>query len=64
MGFGLGAAIGVGAALGEKPVLFTGDGSFGMELCELATAVTNQIPIAIVVFNNHSLGMVNSKGFG
>lgn len=42
MGFGLGAAIGAATATGKKTVLITGDGSFGMNLNELATAVTNQ----------------------
>ena len=63
MGFGLGAAIGaaIAGATAGKPkrvVLITGDGSFGMNLTELATAVTYQIPLVIVVFNNQSLGMV------
>ena len=35
-----------------------GDGSFGMCLNELATAVTYKIPVTIVIFNNHALGMV------
>lgn len=59
MGYGLGAAI--GGAIGndrKKTVLFTGDGSFGMNLNELATAVTQKLPILIVLFNNQSLGMV------
>lgn len=58
MGFGLGAAIGSAMATGKKTVLFTGDGSFGMNLNELATAVSNQVPVVIVVLNNGVLGMV------
>jgi acetolactate synthase-1/2/3 large subunit len=58
MGFGLGAAIGAAAATGEKTVLFTGDGSFGMNLNELATAVSQKSPVVIVVMNNGVLGMV------
>jgi len=58
MGFGLGAAIGGSFAQGKKrTVLFTGDGSFGMNLIELATAVTNEIPIVIVILNNQALGL-------
>jgi len=59
MGFGLGAAIGACIARGGKrTVLFTSDGSFGMNLIELATAVTQKLPITIVLLNNGTLGMV------
>ncbi len=58
MGFGMGAAIGASTATGKKTVLITGDGSFGMNLNELATAVTNQSPVVIFVMNNGVLGMV------
>ncbi|MGI6167244.1 MAG: biosynthetic-type acetolactate synthase large subunit [Eubacteriales bacterium] len=59
MGFGLGAAVGgCFARGGAKTVLFTGDGSFGMNLTELATAVSNNLPIVIIIMNNGVLGMV------
>ncbi len=58
MGFGMGAAIGAQMATGRRVVLVTGDGSFGMNLNELATAVTNRIPMVIVIMNNGVLGMV------
>jgi len=58
MGFGLGAAIGAATATGKKTVLVTGDGSFGMNLNELATAVTNQTPVVVFIMNNGVLGMV------
>ncbi len=58
MGFGLGAAIGARVATGDTTVLITGDGSFGMNLNELATAVTYNIPLVIVLMNNGVLGMV------
>ncbi len=59
MGYGLGAAIGGCIANGRKrTVLFTGDGSFGMNLNELATAVSQELPITIIVMNNDVLGMV------
>ena len=50
----------IGAALGcgERSVLVTGDGSFGMNLNELATAVANQIPMVILLLDNNVLGMV------
>lgn len=58
MGFGLGAAIGSYVATGDPTVLITGDGSFGMNLNELATAVSYNIPVIIVLMNNGVLGMV------
>ena len=58
MGFGLGAAIGSCIANNRKrTVLFTGDGSFGMNLTELATAVSQALPIVIVILNNNALGL-------
>jgi len=58
MGFGMGAAMGAYVAVGQHAVLVTGDGSFGMNLNELATAVTYQIPLVILMLNNGVLGMV------
>ena len=58
MGFGLGAAMGAYTATKDPVVLVTGDGSFGMNLNELATAVTYKMPIVIVLMNNGVLGMV------
>ena len=58
MGFGLGAAIGSCMANNRKrTVLFTGDGSFGMNLIELATAVSQELPIVILILNNNTLGL-------
>lgn len=58
MGYGLGAAIGAAVAEKQKTVLVTGDGSFGMNLNELATAVSYDLPVIIVLVNNGVLGMV------
>lgn len=58
MGFGLGASMGAYVATKDPTILITGDGSFGMNLNELATAVTYNIPIVIVLMNNGVLGMV------
>ena len=58
MGFGMGAAIGASMGTGERTVLITGDGSFGMNLNELATAVVNKVPMVILLLNNGVLGMV------
>ncbi len=58
MGYGLGAAIGAAYATGKKTVLFTGDGSFGMNLNELATLSAYNVPVVIILLNNGVLGMV------
>lgn len=58
MGFGLGAAIGAAFGTGERSVLVTGDGSFGMCLNELITAVKYRVPVVILLMNNGVLGMV------
>lgn len=58
MGFGFGASIGTAFATGERTVLVSGDGSFGMCIQELATAVTYNVPLVILVLNNGVLGMV------
>lgn len=58
MGFGMGAAIGAYIASEKPVVLFTGDGSFGMNLNELATAVSCNVPLIVVIINNGVLGMV------
>ena len=58
MGFGLGAALGAHVGSGDTTVLVTGDGSFGMNLNEVATAVSYNIPVIIVLMNNGVLGMV------
>ena len=60
MGFGYGAAIGAQVALGndQRVVMLTGDGSFHMNLNEACTAVSYELPIITVIFNNQVLGMV------
>ena len=59
MGFGLGASIGAQIARPDKRVFnIAGDGSFRMNLNELATAVEYNLPVIIVIMNNHALGMV------
>lgn len=59
MGFGLPAAIGASLALSRQPVIcIAGDGSFQMDMQELATCVDYSIPVKIFIFNNGYLGMV------
>ena len=58
MGYGMGAAIGAAKATGKHVILVTGDGCFNMNLNELSTAVTEGLPITVLLMNNHALGMV------
>ncbi|MCR5688095.1 MAG: biosynthetic-type acetolactate synthase large subunit [Lachnospiraceae bacterium] len=59
MGYSIPAAL--GAKLGDmkrQVVAVCGDGSFQMAMCELATMVSNDIPVKMIVFNNGYLGLV------
>ena len=59
MGFGYGAAMGAQVAFPDKTVVhITGDGSFHMNLNELCTAVTYNLPIITIIMNNNVLGNV------
>lgn len=59
MGFGMGAAMGAQCAFPDKRVfLFTGDGSFHMNLNELVTMKSYNLPVVVLVMNNTVLGMV------
>ena len=59
MGFGLPAALGAQLACPECLVLcISGDGSFQMNVQEMATAVVHKLPVKIAIINNHSLGLV------
>ncbi|MBV1878805.1 MAG: biosynthetic-type acetolactate synthase large subunit [Pseudomonadales bacterium] len=62
MGFGLPAAIGAQFAQPEKTLInITGDGSFMMNVQELATIKRYQLPIKIILFNNQHLGLVRQQ---
>ena len=59
MGFGLPAAIGAQfAAPGKTVIDIDGDGSMRMNLGELETVTTYDLPVKIVVLNNYGDGMV------
>ncbi|WP_252248830.1 biosynthetic-type acetolactate synthase large subunit [Clostridium sp. ZBS20] len=59
MGYGFGAAIGAQIGKPAKKVFnIAGDGSFGMNCNEMATAVKNKLPLVVIVINNNALGMV------
>ena len=56
LGWGLSGAIGAKCALPDRPVVcFTGDGGLWYHIAELETAVRYNIPVVIVVNNNHGL---------
>lgn len=59
MGYGLPAAIGASLGNPGKPVVcISGDGGAQMNIQELATAVLNQTPVILCIFNNEYLGNV------
>ncbi|CAM9090036.1 unnamed protein product [Discosporangium mesarthrocarpum] len=59
MGFGLPAAIGAAIAFPNKEIVcISGDSSFQMNLQELGTISQYNLPIKIIVINNHWQGMV------
>lgn len=59
MGYGFPAAIGAQIGCPDKIVFdIAGDGSFQMNIQELATAVINKAPVKVAVLNNGCLGMV------
>jgi acetolactate synthase-1/2/3 large subunit len=59
MGYGFPAAIGAKLGCPEKEVFdIAGDGSFQMNIQELATAVVNEVPVKVIILNNGVLGMV------
>jgi acetolactate synthase I/II/III large subunit len=59
MGFGLPSALGAQAAHPGKTVIdIDGDGSFLMNIQELACAFTEKLPVKVLLLNNQHLGMV------
>ena len=62
MGFGLPAALGAQAASPDATVVcVSGEGSFLMNVQELATAVEEQLPVKVLLLDNASLGMVRQQ---
>lgn len=59
MGFGYGAALGAQVAFPDRTVVhITGDGSFHMNLNEICTAVSYNLPVITIIMNNRVLGNV------
>ncbi len=62
MGFGLPAALGAQAAAPDATVVcVSGEGSFLMNVQELATAVEENLPVKVLLLDNASLGMVRQQ---
>lgn len=60
MGFALPAALGIASSSGRKAIVITGDGSLQINIQELDTLQRQQLDVAIIVLNSHSLGMVKN----
>ena len=58
MGFGFPAAIGASVANKEPVICISGDGSFQMNMQELAVCVDYNLPVKVFIFDNGYLGMV------
>jgi len=59
MGYGFPAALGAKAGMPDDAVVvIAGDGSFQMNIQELATCVQENLPVIVVILNNGYLGMV------
>ena len=59
MGYGFPAAVGAKLGNPDKPVIMiSGDGGMQMNIQEFATAVLEELPLVLCVFNNSYLGMV------
>jgi acetolactate synthase-1/2/3 large subunit len=65
MGFALPAALGAKLVYPDRTVVAVcGDGGFAMSMNGLMTAIEEDIPIVVVVFNNAALGWVLHGGTG
>jgi acetolactate synthase I/II/III large subunit len=59
MGYSLPASIGASISLGNAPVVsISGDGGFQINIQELQTIKRNNLPVKIIILNNHCLGMI------
>jgi len=59
MGYSLPAAIGASITMGNAPIVaIAGDGGFQINIQELQTIRRNNLPIKIIILNNHCLGMI------
>ena len=66
MAWAFAAALGIKLALPERQVIVpTGDGDFGMNAQEIETAVRENIPVTVIIYNDTSFGALRifQKGF-
>lgn len=62
MGFGLPGAIAAKLAYPEKTIVcITGDGGFSMVMADFVTAVKYNLPMVVVILNNHELAMIREE---
>lgn len=61
LGCALGKAVGAYYATGYPIVCFVGDQGFQLNIQELQTISQNQIPVGVVLLNNHSSGMIKDR---
>ncbi|MDX1746570.1 MAG: thiamine pyrophosphate-dependent enzyme, partial [Halobacteriales archaeon] len=62
MGYSLPAALGSAVARPDRPVLcYTGDGALLMVLQELETAVREELPVAVCVYNDAAYGIIRHR---
>lgn len=59
MGFAIPTAIGVCHSANKPVIVITGDGGAQLNIQELDVIARDQLPVLIIVLNNHSLGMVH-----
>ena len=67
MGYDLPAAIGAAVATKQGVICVTGDGSIQMNIQELQTIITNNLPVKIIIFNNngyHAIVQSQKNFFG
>jgi acetolactate synthase I/II/III large subunit len=61
LGHAIPAAIGAGFEVDQPLFAIIGDGGFQMCAMEIMTAVNYDIPLNIVLFNNHSMGLIRKN---
>ena len=61
MGFGIPAAIGAAAGTGAPALAVVGDGGFAISATELATAVAESLPVAVLVLVDRAFGLIRRQ---
>lgn len=58
MGFSIPAAAGISQASDKRCITLTGDGGAQMNIQEFNNIARNNLPVVMIILNNHSLGMI------